>query len=160
MAFVSIYFSLGSNLGDKKNNILKALELMDDAFGNHYSELSRFIETKPMGFSGAKFINAAVMYRIHRPDASAEENALDVLSKIKAIERQMGRTDAPEYDSEGNRKYHSRIIDIDILFYGAERISHPRLTVPHVGIKERPFVTIPLMEIAKPSLKTAFPEYF
>ena len=72
----------------------------------------------------------------------------------------MGRTDPPEYDGEGNRIYHSRIIDIDILFYGTERIDIPELTIPHKGIADRPFVMIPLLEIAKPSLKRAFPEYF
>ena len=72
----------------------------------------------------------------------------------------MGRTDPPEYDGSGNRIYHSRIIDIDILFYGTERITAPDLIIPHKDIENRPFVMIPLQEVAKPSLKTAFPEYF
>ena len=72
----------------------------------------------------------------------------------------MGRKDPPEYDGAGNRIYHSRIIDIDILFYGTERIDSELLTIPHKGIADRPFVMIPLMEVAKPSLKEAFPEYF
>ena len=72
----------------------------------------------------------------------------------------MGRTDPPEYDGAGNRIYHSRVIDIDILFYGSEHISAPDLIIPHKDIENRPFVMIPLQEVAKPSLKTAFPEYF
>ncbi|MBQ2150613.1 MAG: 2-amino-4-hydroxy-6-hydroxymethyldihydropteridine diphosphokinase, partial [Bacteroidales bacterium] len=56
MAFVNIYFSLGSNIGDRERNIMEALRLMDEAFGVHYSALSRLIETKPMGFSGGKFL--------------------------------------------------------------------------------------------------------
>ncbi|MBQ8060492.1 MAG: 2-amino-4-hydroxy-6-hydroxymethyldihydropteridine diphosphokinase [Bacteroidales bacterium] len=188
MPFVNIYFSLGSNLGNREANITEALRRMDEAFGCHYSALSRLIETKPMGFSGGKFLNAAVLYRVYT--ASSETNPvilseakdlaakdlqilrsqrdlrmtnlepLEVLRRIKSIEREMGRTDPPEYDGEGNRVYHSRIIDIDILFYGAERIDLPELTIPHKGIADRPFVMIPLMEIAKPSLKSAFPEFF
>lgn len=160
MAFVNIYFSLGSNLGDRKKNISEALAKMDEALGVHFSALSKLIETKPMGFSGGKFLNAAVLYRIPVPVGEAEPPALTILHKVKAIEREMGRTDAPEYDSEGKRIYHSRVIDIDILFYGSERIDTPTLTIPHKGIIERPFVMVPLMEIAKPSLKKAFPEYF
>ncbi len=160
MAFVNIYFSLGSNLGDRKKNISEALAMMDEALGSHYSVLSKLIETKPMGFSGGKFLNAAVLYRIPAPVGEDELPAMTILRKIKAIEKEMGRTDTPEYDSEGRRIYHSRVIDIDILFYGAERIDLPVLTIPHKGIANRPFVMIPLQEIAKPSLKKAFPEYF
>ncbi len=160
MAFVSIYFSLGSNLGNREKNIEEALHRMDEAFEGHYTALSRLIETKPVGFTGGKFLNAAVLYRTFRPEDPAEEAAMEVLRKIKSIERLMGRTDPPEYDSGGNRVYHSRIIDIDILFYGTERISLPELTIPHRDIASRPFVMLPLQEIAKPSLKSAFPEYF
>jgi 2-amino-4-hydroxy-6-hydroxymethyldihydropteridine diphosphokinase len=56
--------------------------------------------------------------------------------------------------------YHNRAIDIDILFYGNERIDTEDLIVPHPLIGERDFVKIPLAEIAKPSLRNAFPEYF
>ena len=147
MAFVSIYFSLGSNLGNRERNIEEALHRMDEAFEGHYTALSRLIETKPMGFSGGKFLNAVALYRTFRPEIPAEDAAKDVLSKVKSIERAMGRTDPPEYDGAGNRIYHSRVIDIDLI-------------IPHKDIENRPFVMIPLQEVAKPSLKTAFPEYF
>ena len=168
MAYVNIYFSLGSNLGDREGNILEALRRMDDAFGVHYTALSKLIETKPMGFSGGKFLNAAVLYRVpmHRllSDASVDTERIEgpgiVLGKIKEIERSMGRTDPPEYDADGRRIYHSRIIDIDILFYGREIIDTPELTIPHKYIASRPFVLIPLREIARPSLINAFPDIF
>ena len=154
MPFVNVYFALGSNLGDREKNISEALRRMDEAFGTHYSALSKIIETEPFGFSGEAFLNAAVLYRI------TAENPLWTLYQVKAIEREMGRTDAPEYDAEGKRIYHSRIIDIDILFYGKEIIDIPELTIPHKGIAERDFVLIPLREIARQSLRKAFPEYF
>ena len=151
---VNVYFSLGSNLGDREVNILEALRRMDEAFGVHYSALSSLIETEPVGFSGGKFLNAAVLYRI------PAESPLWTLYRIKSIEREMGRMDPPEYDSEGKRVYHSRVIDIDILFYGREIIDIPELTIPHKGIADRPFVMVPLRQIARRSLRDAFPEYF
>lgn len=154
MPLVNVYFSLGSNLGDREKNISEALRRMDEAFGAHYSALSKIIETEPFGFSGEAFLNAAVLYRI------PAESPLWTLYQVKSIEREMGRTDLPEYDAEGNRIYHSRVIDIDILFFGKEIIDTPELTIPHKGISQREFVLIPLKEIARPSLKKNFPEYF
>lgn len=159
MAFVNVYFSLGSNLGNRRENITGALRRMDEVFGKHFTSLSKLIETEPMGFSGGKFLNAAALYRLPI-QAPSGEHALWILDKVKEIEREMGRTDPPEYDEDGRRIYHSRIIDIDILFYGSERIDIPRLTIPHKGIADRLFVLVPLYEIARPALKIAFPEYF
>ena len=159
MAFVSVYLGLGSNLGDRRKNIERALELLDEGFGRHYTALSRLIETKAWGFKGDKFLNACVLYRIYRK-GSPEEQGHEILALCKEIERTLGRDEKPEYDADGNRVYHNRTMDIDILFYGTEHIDTEDLTVPHPLIAERDFVKIPLAEIAKPSLRTAFPEYF
>lgn len=196
MEFVNVYFSLGSNLGDRERNIMEALRLLDEALGCHYSALSRLIETEPAGFTGGMFLNAAVRYSIPCPTAEAggcfdtacgkntgtaadtgkttevaekaadttgktvEAAGLRLLDQVKAIERSLGRTDVPEYDSGGRRIYRSRTIDIDILFYGSEHIHCERLTVPHEGIADRPFVMVPLRQIARPSLTEAFPDIF
>jgi 2-amino-4-hydroxy-6-hydroxymethyldihydropteridine diphosphokinase len=160
MAFTSVYFSLGSNLGNRQLNIEKALSMMDKGFGQHYEALSRIIESKAWGFSGDKFLNCAVLYRIFRQDLDAATDCLRIMGECKSIEKAMGRTDSLEVDEKGNRIYHSRIIDIDILFYGNEIIDIPELQVPHPLIKERDFVMMPLNEIAKPALKTAFPTFF
>ena len=159
MAFVNVYLGLGSNLGDRRKNIERALTLLDEGFERHYTALSRMIETKAWGFKGDKFLNACVLYRIYRK-GSPEEQGHEILALCKEIERTLGRDGKPEYDAEGNRIYHNRTIDIDILFYGTEHIDTEDLTVPHPLISERDFVKIPLAEIAKPSLRTAFPEYF
>jgi 2-amino-4-hydroxy-6-hydroxymethyldihydropteridine diphosphokinase len=159
MAFVSVYLGLGSNLGDRRKNLERALTLLDEGFGRHYTALSRMIETKAWGFKGDKFLNACVLYRIYRK-GSPEEQGHEILALCKEIERTLGRDEKPEYDADGNRIYHNRTIDIDILFYGTEHIDTEDLTVPHPLIAERDFVKIPLAEIAKPSLRTAFPEYF
>ncbi len=159
MAFVSVYLGLGSNLGDRRKNIERALMLLDEGFGCHYTALSRMIETKAWGFKGDKFLNACVLYRIYRK-GSPEEQGHEILALCKEIERTLGRDEKLKYDADGNRIYHNRTIDIDILFYGTEHIDTEDLTVPHPLIAERDFVKIPLAEIAKPSLRTAFPEYF
>ena len=159
MAFVSVYLGLGSNRGNRLENIQAALAALDEAFGCHYTALSHIIETKAWGFKGDKFLNACVLYRIYRK-GSPEEQGRWILAVCKEIERSLGRDDAPEYDAEGRRIYHNRTIDIDILFYGNEHIDTEELTVPHPLIAERDFVKIPLSEIAKPSLRAAFPELF
>ena len=149
MAFVSVYLGLGTNQGNRLQNLMQALERLDRAFGCHYTALSHVIETAAWGFRGDKFLNACVLYRIYRK-GSAEEHGREILGICKEIERSLGRDDTPEYDADGRRVYHNRTIDIDILFYGNEHIDLEDLKVPHPLIAERDFVKIPLAEIAKP----------
>ena len=124
---------LGTNLGDREANIRRALEALDKAFGGRRVKLTKIIETEACGFDGPPFLNAVVVYR----SARKPENVLKI---CKQIERSMGRTDAPEYASDGSRIYHNRIIDIDILFYGEHSVSTPQLTIPHPQVHSRPFV--------------------
>ena len=89
---VNVYFSLGSNLGDREANILEALRRMDEAFGVHYSALSSLIETEPMGFSGGKFLNAAVLYRIPVPERSRRAVLEHPQQTINAITNPANKT--------------------------------------------------------------------
>ena len=117
MQKIKLYLSLGSNLGDREENIRKALSLLDEEFKKPYKAVSSFIETEPWGFeSDERFINAVVLYEIDLPDDfEPEEEGLRILGICKKVERNLGRTGKPEYDSCGNRLYRSRIIDVDIL---------------------------------------------
>ena len=124
---------LGTNLGDREENIRRALEALDKAFGGRRVKISDIIETEACGFDGPPFLNAVVVYR----SARKPENVLKI---CKQIERSMGRTDAPEYAPDGSRIYHNRIIDIDILFYGEHSVSTPQLSIPHPQVHSRPFV--------------------
>lgn len=143
-----VYFSLGSNLGDRRKNILEAVRLMGERFSEMEGvvrepvALSSLIETEPWGFeSENKFLNAAVRF-----DLSSSPH--DILVAIKSIERRLGRkTKSPAYDTEGRRIYSSRPIDIDILLYGDEKIETRDLIIPHPRMHERDFVLIPLREI-------------
>lgn len=124
---------LGTNLGDRRANLERALGELDSAFGGRRLRQTPVIETKACGFDGPDFLNMAVVYSsARRPET--------ILKICKRIERRMGRNDAPEYAPDGNRIYHDRIIDIDILFYGEHNINTPELTIPHPQVESRPFV--------------------
>lgn len=135
-----IYLSLGTNVGDRRANIISALNALDEGIGCHYSALSSIMESKSWGFDGADFLNCAVLYK---SDILPHE----LLVLCKSIEYDMGRRERIEYAADGSRIYHDRIIDIDILLYGDEKINTPGLTVPHPKMREREFVMVPLKEI-------------
>ena len=142
MKRVPVYFSLGSNLGDRQAAIEEALRRLDAAIGRPREAVSSIIETPAQGFVGADFLNCVVRYRTARRPQT-------LLKICKRIERAMGRTGSPEYDAQGRRIYHDRPIDIDILLYGDERIDTPELQIPHSRMQERDFVMRPLAEIAE-----------
>ena len=140
MKAVPVYFSLGTNQGDRRAQIDEALRRLDAAVGRPYEALSSIIETPSWGFAGLDFLNCVVRYRTaRRPET--------LLRICKRIERAMGRRETLEYDAEGRRIYHDRPIDIDILLYGDERIDTPDLKIPHPLMRQRDFVMRPLEEI-------------
>ena len=157
---IDVYFSFGSNQGDRRQNIESAATMLFEELDARQMLFSDIIETPAWGFDGEEFLNCAVLCTLPRKNISAEAQALEILKVIKRIEKTLGRTETIEYDAEGNRIYHSRPIDIDILFFGQHVIDLPTLTIPHPLIGERDFVKIPLSQIAKPALKRAFSALF
>ena len=149
MEKVDLYLSLGSNQGDREQNIENALSLLNIELKTPYKAVSSLIETEPWGFeSQDKFINAAVHYELYLPKGyNPEAEGLMILEICKDIERRLGRTGEPEYNEAGERIYRSRPIDIDILLFGDNKIDCTELTVPHKLMYERDFVMIPLREI-------------
>ena len=150
MEKVDLYLSLGSNQGDRADNIEKALSLLNIELKTPYRALSSLTETEPWGFdSDEKFINAAVLYQLQLPMGyNPEAEGLMILEICKDVERTLGRTGGPVYDEKGSRVYSSRPIDIDIVLFGDNRIDCGELTVPHKLMWERDFVMEPLREIA------------
>ena len=135
-----VYFSLGSNLGDRQARIEEALRRLDKALGRPYEALSSIIETPAWGFDGPPFLNCVVRYRsARRPET--------LLHICKRIERAMGRRGVPEYDAGGRRIYRDRPIDIDILLYGDLTVDTPELKIPHPLMRQREFIMRPLAEI-------------
>ena len=146
---VDLYLSLGSNQGDRAQNIENAVSLLNVELRTPYKSISSLLETEPWGFeSDEKFLNAAVHYQLRlKKGYNPEAEGLMILEICKDIERRLGRIGEPEYDAEGKRIYHSRPIDKDILLLGDNNIDCPELTVPHRLMYERDFVMIPLKEI-------------
>ena len=131
----SVYLGLGSNLGDKEENIRKAIELIGLRVGL-VTRQSSLITTEPWGFeSDNQFVNAAVL-------CMTELSPREVLRATQKIEREMGRSNK----SVGGN-YSDRIIDIDILLYDELRVDEPDLQIPHPLMLKREFVMIPLREI-------------
>ena len=149
MEKVELYLSLGSNMGDRRQNLEHALSMLNIELGKPYKALSSFIETEPWGFESQDcFLNAAVLYELELPKAyNPEAEALMILEICNDIERRLGRTGVPQYDERGERIYASRPIDIDILLFGDHKIDCDELTIPHKLMYERDFVMIPLKEI-------------
>ncbi|WP_286031792.1 2-amino-4-hydroxy-6-hydroxymethyldihydropteridine diphosphokinase [Phocaeicola coprophilus] len=131
-----VYVSLGTNLGDKDNNLRTAVRLMQERIGKVIS-LSSFYETAPWGFqSEHSFLNAAACIETR---LSPEQ----LLLVTQQIERELGRTQK----SSGNA-YKDRLIDIDLLMYDDLQIHADQLVLPHPLMTERRFVLEPLAEIA------------
>ena len=157
---VDLYLSLGSNLGDRESCLKTAIAALNRSYGR-YTRISKIIETDPLGFeSQHRFLNLCVRYRVALRSADPLQDCLRILHRVKAIEEQMGRDLKVEYDAAGERIYHDRPIDIDILFLGDIRCTSTLVTVPHPRIQERDFVLRPLRQIATPTLRRTFPEYF
>lgn len=130
-----LYLGLGSNLGNRRALIEKAVSLVAERVGR-VSALSSFYESEPWGFvSDNTFLNAAAA-------VETELEPLEVLGRIKEIERELGRV------KKTSERYEDRPVDIDILFYGDAVINLPELTVPHPLMLLRRFVMEPLAEIA------------
>ena len=131
----TLYLGLGSNLGDKQQNIAMAMEKIEELIG-HVECQSALHITEPWGFqSDNMFVNAAVKcVTILSPH--------EVLEKTKDIERQMGRT-----TKSVDGTYKDRIIDIDIHLYDDMEINDPDLVIPHPLMHQRDFVMKPLNEI-------------
>lgn len=130
-----VYLGLGSNLGNKDENIYKAIRMIEEQIGSVVRQ-SALIETEPWGFESENgFVNAVVCINT----ALAPHTLLAATQKI---EKEMGR----KKKSNGN-VYHDRIIDIDILLYDDVIINDEDLVIPHPLMEERDFVMIPLKQI-------------
>ncbi len=130
-----VYVGLGSNLGDCRKNLERAIRLIGDRVGL-VTRQSSFIETEPWGFeSPNKFMNAVILCETTR-------SPREVLLLTQQIERDMGRM-----KKSVSGGYADRAIDIDILLYDDVTIDEPDLKIPHTLMHQRDFVMIPLEEV-------------
>ena len=132
----TMYLSLGTNLGDRQNNLSLALELIGREVGTVVSA-SDVIETEPWGFNSSnRFLNMVTK-------VETDMQPLEVLHATQEIERKLGRS-----KKTADGEYHDRLIDIDILLYDDLVMNTPELTIPHPLMYQREFVMKPLAQIA------------
>ncbi len=130
---VEVYLILGSNLGNRLENLIGAVGRLKKLAASGLS-VSSVYETEPVEVGGGAFYNLAVGFKT---TLGAEE----LLEKLLEIEKNFGRV-------RKTGKVLPRTLDIDILFYGSERIKEPLLEIPHPRMAVRGFVLIPLAELA------------
>ncbi len=133
---VTAYLSLGSNLGDRRENLDKALDYLSQR--TRLVKVSSVYDTEAVGNAEQpRFLN--LVCQVSTRLAPAE-----LLLLAKGIERKLGR--------QPGKANAPRPIDIDILFFGDKVVNTPELVIPHPRLTERAFVLVPLAEIA-PELK-------
>ena len=128
------YLSLGSNQGNKLENIQRAIDLIAENVG-HVLKISSVYKTAAWGFEGSHFLNICVK-------VTTNLNPENLLKTVLSIEKDLGRE---RKNSDG---YQSRKIDIDVLLFEDEVIFYKDLKVPHPRMLDRKFVLVPLAEIA------------
>ncbi|HLH01507.1 MAG TPA: 2-amino-4-hydroxy-6-hydroxymethyldihydropteridine diphosphokinase [Bryobacteraceae bacterium] len=135
MPLRQVYLSLGSNLGDRRQNLANALDALE-AEGVHVRSCSSVYETEPQDVTDQPwFLNMAVQCETSVP-------APQLLALTQEVERRLGRV------REGKPPRGPRLIDIDILLFGDAQIATGELVIPHPRMRERRFVLDPLLEIA------------
>ncbi|MBQ2497980.1 MAG: 2-amino-4-hydroxy-6-hydroxymethyldihydropteridine diphosphokinase [Prevotella sp.] len=145
-----LYLGLGSNMGDRRQNIEKAVALIGERVGEVVRQ-SSLMETEPWGFASDNlFLNGVIL-------CQTELSPREVLQATQKIEREMGRKKSEKRGARNEergansqlstRHYQDRPIDIDILLYDDLCIDEPDLKIPHPLMEQRDFVMIPLREI-------------
>ena len=134
---VDVFLSLGSNMGNRENNLRKAVDLIGRSHNINIIKVSSIYETEPMYFKDQdSFYNIVLQAQVDR-----ELSPFEIIGFLKGIEYGFGR-------KRSEKRYGPRIIDIDLLYYGEMVIESDFFTIPHPRIEERKFVLVPLSEIA------------
>jgi 2-amino-4-hydroxy-6-hydroxymethyldihydropteridine diphosphokinase len=127
----TVYLGLGSNLGNRQENLDQALKLLSQRM--QMGKISSIYDTEPLGNTNQpRFLNLVCEVRTRLTPEG-------LLTMVKGLERMMGRH---------SRTGEPRVIDVDILLYGDSVIQTKDLEIPHPKMAERQFVLVPLAEIA------------
>ena len=131
---VQAYLGLGSNIGDRKQQLLKAIDLIGNIKGIKVTEQSSIYETAPIGYTDQpNFLNLCL-------EIETELSPQQLLKHCLDIEQQLHRV--------REIRWGPRTLDIDILLYSDNIIETDNLSIPHPRMQERAFVLIPLNDIA------------
>ncbi len=128
------YLSLGSNLGNKKKNIEKAIEYLKKSVGE-VVKISNYYLSESWGFKSDDFLNNIVEIKTHF-------SPLQLFNRLKMIEKGM-----ETFHNSFSDGYQSRSIDIDIIYYDNILYNQKLLTIPHINMHNRKFVLLPLLEL-------------
>lgn len=131
----NVFIGLGSNLGDRRANVAEAIEKIAAIPGTRILKASSLYESEPHGNAKTWFVNGVI-------DIETPLTPEKLLSKLKAIETAMGRKRVK------GKRWGSRTIDLDILFYDSLVVSKRNLKIPHPELPNRRFVLLPLSELA------------
>ena len=124
------YIGLGSNLGDSRQILAEAVQKLATLGA---VKTSRLYQSPPMGPQDQpNYLNAAVQL-------VTDLEPLALLDELQRFEQASGRVRL--------RRWGERTLDLDLLMYGEEQIQNERLTVPHIGVMERDFVLMPLLDL-------------
>ncbi|GGB52606.1 2-amino-4-hydroxy-6-hydroxymethyldihydropteridine diphosphokinase [Shewanella inventionis] len=133
MATIQVYVALGANLANPTQQLDAAVAALCAIAVDDSLQVSSYYHSKPMGdVVQPDYVNAVAGFK-------TTLQPIDLLDALQAIEQQQGRVRLQHWGP--------RTLDLDLLLYGQQNISVPRLTVPHYGMKQRSFVLIPLAEI-------------
>lgn len=133
---MNYFINIGTNLGNRKLNVSKALQRIMGRFG--WFEMSRVVETEPWGYESTNsYMNVGLRL-------VSDKTPVEVLAELQEVEKEI--CPQPHRDSEGN--YMDRVIDIDIMAIDELKIDTPELKVPHPHMAEREFFLKPMVELA------------
>ena len=132
MITVAAYIGIGANLGDARETVTRAIDMLGQLPGTSLTARSSLFRTAPIEADGDDYVNAVAQIQ-------TELTAPDLLEALFELEQQFGRA----------RPYVNapRTLDLDILLYGEQRIDSAALTIPHPRMTMRAFVLIPLLQI-------------
>lgn len=129
-----VYISIGSNLGNKLQNLQDAIFMLGREVGDILT-ISKVYQSTSWGFEADDFLNACI-------ELDTRSSPQIVLKQLLSIEKKLGRE---RFKESG---YESRKIDIDLLYYENIVLNSDELTIPHPKLQERKFVLLPLADIA------------
>jgi len=129
-----IFIGLGSNLGDRRANVLDALERIRKLPSTRIVKESSFYESEPHGDAKTWFVNGVI-------EIETDLSPDNLLRKLKGIESAMGRKRVK------GKRWGSRVIDLDVLLYGSLVVRKRALKIPHPELANRRFVILPLSEL-------------
>ena len=128
------YLGFGTNLGDRKKNLDRAIISLDSRPDLTILRTSGIYETEPWGMTDQpNFLNMVA-------EIATSISLGELLERVKKLEQDMGREDGP--------RFGPRLIDVDILLLEDQVVNQPDLQIPHASLHLRAFVLVPLTELA------------